>query len=75
MEIGYWGIRVWKEERGSGCGYAKKLSKNVTSLWLIICCWTAAIHPVRDLVGGVARSCRKWAIWKENCSDLPGQEL
>lgn len=75
MEIGYWGIRVWKEERGSGCGYAKKLSKNVTSLRLIICRWTAAIHPVRDLVGGVARSCRKWAIWKENCSDLPGQEL
>lgn len=25
--------------------------------------------------GDVAYSCRKWAIWKENCSDLPGQEL
>lgn len=25
--------------------------------------------------GNVAYSHRKWAIWKENCSDLPGQEL
>lgn len=41
------------------------------SMWLDCC------HSPCERFGGegVACSCRKWAIWKENCSDLPGQEL